>query len=82
MIFVSIDVEATGRNLCGLMREKEYTAWDIANMVGVSAQTVYSWRSGKKIPSIDNLVVLSAILETSLDDLIVIRKDGEIEDRV
>ena len=36
-----------------------------------SVQTVYKWFAGQNIPSIDNLVALSRLLDVSLDELIV-----------
>ncbi len=41
-------------------------------------QTVYNWLAGKNVPSIDNLVVLSQVLDVSMDSLIVTR-NVEIE---
>ena len=34
-------------------------------------QTIYNWFSGKNMPSIDNLIVLSEILEVPINDLLV-----------
>ncbi len=38
-----------------------------------SPNAIYNWESGKDIPSIDNLVVVSAIYGVELDELIVTR---------
>ena len=39
-------------------------------------QAVYKWISGKSLPSLDNIVILSRLLHTSIEDILVI--DGDI----
>ena len=39
-------------------------------------QAIYKWISGKTLPSLDNLVILSRLLHTSIEDILVI--DGDI----
>ena len=35
-------------------------------------QAIYKWQHGTAMPTVDNLVVLAAVLEVSLDEIIVI----------
>ena len=37
---------------------------------------VYKWISGKSLPSIDNFIILSRLLHTTIEDILVI--DGDI----
>ena len=39
-------------------------------------QAVYKWLSGRSLPSIDNFIILSRLLHTSIEDILVI--DGDI----
>ena len=39
-------------------------------------QAVFKWISGRSLPSIDNFLILSKILHTSIEDILVI--DGDI----
>ncbi|WP_370818224.1 helix-turn-helix domain-containing protein [Roseburia intestinalis] len=39
-------------------------------------QAVYKWISGKSLPSLDNFIILSRLLHTSIEDILVI--DGDI----
>ena len=39
-------------------------------------QAIYKWLSGKSLPSIDNFIILSRLLHTSIEDILVI--DGDI----
>ncbi len=69
---IRIDMTGTGQKIDTLRKDAGLTVRDIQSCLGLaSAQTVYKWLSGKSLPSIDNLVILSAILHVSLDDLIV-----------
>ena len=39
-------------------------------------QAVYKWLSGKSLPSLDNFVILSRLLNTSIEDILVIDGDS------
>ena len=39
-------------------------------------QAIYKWISGKSLPSLDNFVILSRLLHTSIENILVI--DGDI----
>lgn len=50
---------------------------DVQRLMGFNnPQAVYKWLSGKSLPSIDNFVILSRLLHTSIDNLLVV--DGEV----
>ena len=58
-------------------RESGYTVRDIQNAMGFeNPQAVYKWISGKCLPSLDNFLILSRLLNTSIEDILVI--DGDI----
>ena len=53
------------------------TVRDIQNAMGFeNPQAVYKWISGKCLPSLDNFLILSRLLNTSIEDILVI--DGDI----
>ena len=67
-----ISVEKSCEKLRSLCVSKGYTPQMIKEELQLeSVQTIYKWFSGQNIPSIDNLVALSRLLEVSLDELIV-----------
>lgn len=39
-------------------------------------QAVYKWLAGRSLPSIDNFIILSRLLHTNIEDILVI--DGDI----
>ena len=50
---------------------------DVQSLMGFNnPQAIYKWLSGKSLPSIDNFVILSRLLHTSIDNLLVV--DGEV----
>ena len=68
----TIDAEATERRIDTRRIENNLTVRDLQNVFGFSSpQAVYGWIRAKSVPSIDNLVVLASILNTTMDDLII-----------
>ena len=71
-VYITIDPEATGRNIRVLMTQNGYDIDDVREACGnVSAQAVYKWLSGKSLPSIDNLKILSVIFGTTMEGILV-----------
>ena len=57
--------------------EQGYTIREIQGAFGFeNPQAIYKWLSGKSLPSIDNFVILSRLLHTTIEDILVI--DGDI----
>ncbi|MCB7319912.1 helix-turn-helix domain-containing protein [Lacrimispora sp. 210928-DFI.3.58] len=76
-VYLSIQQEATGKRMRQLIREKGYSVRDIQEAMGFeSPQAVYKWLSGKCLPNLDNFLILSRILHTSMEDILVV--DGDI----
>ena len=72
--FPVIDPVATGENIQRLRREKGLSVRDLQNFFGFEEpQAIYKWQRGKSLPSVDNLYALSALLDVSMDDIIVSR---------
>ena len=68
-----VNVEATGLNLKNLFKANNLKVKDVQAVFGfANPQAVYNWLSGKSLPTVDNLVILSALLHTTLDALVVI----------
>ena len=76
-IYLSIQQQATGNRIRELLKENGYTVKDIQEAMGFeNPQAVYKWISGRSLPSIDNFLILSKVLHTSIEDILVI--DGDI----
>ena len=75
-MYITIRQKETGSRIKGLLTENGYTVRDVQNAMGFeNPQAVYKWISGKSLPSIDNFIILSRLLHTSIEDILVI--DGD-----
>ena len=69
----TIDMVATGRNIMRLREVAGLTVRDLQDIFGFATpQTIYKWQHGTAMPTIDNLVVLAAVLDVPMDEIIVI----------
>ena len=76
-MYLSIQQKETGRQIKRLPSEHGYTVKDVQTVMGFeNPQAVYKWISGKSLPSLDNFIILSRLLHTSIEDILVI--DGDI----
>ena len=72
----TIDMERTGQNIINLRQERGLSVRDIQDVFGfVTPQAIYKWQHGTALPSIDNLVVLAAILQVQIDDILVTSRE-------
>lgn len=70
-----INVEATGKNIDKLMKERRLSKRDVQAVCGFSTvQTIYKWVHGKCLPTVDNLLVLSYLFDVTIDDSLVIER--------
>ena len=69
----TIDMTATGENIHKMIKDKKMTISYIQNIFGFNTpQAIYKWFRGDTIPTIDNLVILAKILDTTVDGIIVV----------
>ena len=57
-------------NLRVLRARERYSMEDIAEIIGVSRQSVAKWESGESLPDIDKCVKLAKLYKVTLDDLV------------
>ncbi len=75
-MYVSIQQDATGRRIKALLAEKGFTVREVQETMGFeNPQAVYKWLSGKSLPSLDNMVILSRLLQTSIENILVVDED-------
>lgn len=68
----TIDIQKTGANIKMMRKAAGIKVKDMADTLGVSPQAVAKWQTGTALPTIDNLVILAAMLNTKVDDILVI----------
>ena len=76
----TVDLVATGKNIEKLRKEAGYTVKDLQNIFGFGTpQAIYKWQHGTALPTVDNLVLLSAIFKVSIDEILVVEQCGGID---
>ena len=74
-----IDLKKTGQNIMRLRKEADISVRDLQVMFGfTSPQAIYNWQNGISLPSVDNFIVLAAVLGTTIEEIIAI--EGEDSD--
>ena len=76
----TIDMVATGRDIMRLREAGRHirevaglTVRDLQDIFGFATpQAIYKWQHGTAMPTIDNLVVLAAVMDVPMDEIIVI----------
>lgn len=69
-----------GNRLADLRKEHGYSQEELAEKLGVSRQAVSKWECGEASPDTDNLIELARLYNTSLDELLEIKKPEEKSD--
>ena len=68
----TIDLAQTGANIVNLRMAAGLTVADIQMVFGFnSPQAIYKWQNGTALPTVDNLIVLAALLNVRIDDILV-----------
>ena len=72
MAIPTIDMVRTGQNINRLRKMAGISVKDLQDVFGFSTpQAIYKWQHGTALPTIDNLVVLAAVLEVRIDDILI-----------
>ena len=68
----TINMIETGKNIKTIMKLNNIKIVQIQQILGFNTpQAIYKWFRGEAMPTLDNMVVLAATLNTTLDNLIV-----------
>ncbi len=71
-VYITILQEETGKRIKELMEKRNLKVKDLQEACGFEQpQAVYKWLSGQCLPSLESLAVLSIILETPMDGILV-----------
>ena len=82
-IYLSIQQKETGENIRRLLKTNGYTAKDVQEVMGFeNPQAVYKWLSGKSLPNLENLLILSKLLNISIENILVLDEDINILQRI
>ncbi|HAK68314.1 MAG TPA: XRE family transcriptional regulator [Treponema sp.] len=66
-----VDMRATGFKIRQLMKESSLSVRDVQEACGFEyPQAVYAWLSGRTLPTVDNLLILSELFDVSMDCIV------------
>lgn len=72
MGFPTIDLMRTGANIVRLRKAAGLTVHDLQMVFGFnSPQAICKWQNGAALPTVDNLIVLAALLHVRIDDILI-----------
>ena len=75
-----IDMARTGQNIGRLRKQAGLSVRDLQDIFGFATpQAIYKWQQGVALPTIDNLVVLAAVLQVRMDDILVTDMAAKIQ---
>jgi len=75
-----IDMVRTGQNIARLRKQAGLSVRDLQDVFGFATpQAIYKWQHGVALPTIDNLVVLAAVLQVRLDDILVTDTAAQVQ---
>lgn len=70
----TIDLAMTGINITNLRKSAGLSVHDLQMIFGFnSPQAIYKWQNGTALPTVDNLIVLAALLNVRIDDILVVK---------
>lgn len=73
----TVDLVATGQNIEKLRKEAGYSVKELQSIFGFGTpQAIYKWQHGTALPTVDNLVLLSAIFKVSIEEILVVEFDA------
>ena len=71
----TIDIVATGNNISRLREQAGMSVRDLQTIFGFATpQAIYKWQKGISMPTVDNLIVLSAVLKVTIEDIVVLNE--------
>lgn len=72
MYYPVIDPVATGDRINMLRKNKGLSVASLKDYFGLSTtNAIYKWLKGDSLPTLDNFLALSILLDTSINDIIV-----------
>jgi transcriptional regulator with XRE-family HTH domain len=70
--FPVIDLQKTGKNLKEICQAQNLAPKDLQQILQLgSIKAVYNWYAGLRLPSIDNLLAISKLLQVTINDILV-----------
>ena len=67
-----VNMKQTGQNITMLREQRGISVKQLQRMMGFATpEAIYKWQHGESLPTVDNLVALSAIFAVPIDTILV-----------
>lgn len=71
-----IDARATGENINRMRKASGLSTAEMQDILGfTNRNAIYKWFRGVNLPTLDNLVILAALFDVNVSDIIVVSKE-------
>lgn len=71
----SINLELTGKNIIRMRKRCGVSVKDLQHYFGFATpQAIYKWQHGTSLPTVDNLLVLARIFQTTIEEILVLNE--------
>ena len=78
-----INLRKTGENIRKMRKKAGISVSELQVIFGfTNPQSIYSWQNGNSLPTIDNLIILAAVLGTTIDEIIAVDTDEPEESEI
>lgn len=68
-----INMVATGQNITRLRKQAGLTVGNLQQIFGFTTPlAIYKWQRGTALPTVDNLVILAAVFNTNINNILVV----------
>jgi transcriptional regulator with XRE-family HTH domain len=69
----TINMYKTGQNILRLREASGLSVKELQDIFGFATpQAIYKWQQGAALPTVDNLIVLAAVFNVHMDDILVV----------
>lgn len=71
-----IDARATGENINRMRKARGLSTAEMQDILGfTNRNAIYKWFRGVNLPTLDNIVILAALFDVNVSDIIVVSKE-------
>ena len=78
-----VDLKKTGENIRKMRKDAGISVRELQVIFGfTNPQSIYNWQNGSSLPTIDNLIILAAVLGTTIDEIIAVDTDEPEESEI
>ena len=72
----AVNMDATGKRIELLRKSAGISVRQLQEIFGFGTpQAVYKWQRGDALPTVDNLVILAAVLGVKIDEILVLSQE-------